>query len=233
MLLAEVGPEEVGEIELGVGHLPEEEVADAQLAAGANQQVGVGHIVGSKIVAQCILVDVVLFDGTVGGIADDAFQCLGNFPPRTVAEGQRQGGACVSGGCGNDLLQRTPRCLGQPRGVAHHAHTDIVLHQRRGLLVDGFDDELHKSVDLGLGAVPVLGREGVERQEADVEAGSGFDRLAHGLRGVLVPKEAYLRLLLRPAAVAVHNDGHVARYAAKVYIFYFLHLIGFSGYSSY
>src|SRR5690349_320745 len=43
MVLAEVGPERVDEHQLGVGTLPEQEIADALLAAGADQQVGVGH----------------------------------------------------------------------------------------------------------------------------------------------------------------------------------------------
>ena len=42
MLLGEVGPAERHEDELGVGELPEQEVADPLLAAGADQQIGVG-----------------------------------------------------------------------------------------------------------------------------------------------------------------------------------------------
>ena len=41
---AEVGPELVDEDELGVGELPEQEVRDAQLAGGADEQVGVGQL---------------------------------------------------------------------------------------------------------------------------------------------------------------------------------------------
>ena len=39
---AEVGPERVGEDELGVGRLPEHEVRDPELAGGADQQVDLG-----------------------------------------------------------------------------------------------------------------------------------------------------------------------------------------------
>ena len=42
----EIGPQHVGEIELGVGELPQQEVRDPLLAAGADEQVGlrrVGH----------------------------------------------------------------------------------------------------------------------------------------------------------------------------------------------
>ena len=39
----EVGPEGVAEVQLRVGYLPEQVVAYALLAAGAYEQVGVGH----------------------------------------------------------------------------------------------------------------------------------------------------------------------------------------------
>ena len=39
----EVGPEDVGEVQLRVGELPQQEIADALLAAGADQQVGLGR----------------------------------------------------------------------------------------------------------------------------------------------------------------------------------------------
>src|SRR5690606_12170763 len=36
----ELGPQQVGEIKLRVGQLPEQEVADALLAAGADEEIG-------------------------------------------------------------------------------------------------------------------------------------------------------------------------------------------------
>src|SRR5512139_2028854 len=40
----EFGPQRVGEIQFGVGELPQQEIADALLAAGADEQVGFGHV---------------------------------------------------------------------------------------------------------------------------------------------------------------------------------------------
>src|SRR5207245_11402887 len=40
---AEVGPHRVGEVELGVGALPQQEIGEPLLAAGADQQVDVGE----------------------------------------------------------------------------------------------------------------------------------------------------------------------------------------------
>ena len=41
----EVRPERRGKIELCIRQLPEEKIADARLAAGADEQIGVGQVV--------------------------------------------------------------------------------------------------------------------------------------------------------------------------------------------
>ena len=46
MEAAEVGPEAIGDEDLGVGDLPQEEVGDALFARGANDEIGVGHTAG-------------------------------------------------------------------------------------------------------------------------------------------------------------------------------------------
>ena len=44
VLAAEVGPQHVGEHQLAVGELPQQEVRDAVLTRGADHQVGIGHV---------------------------------------------------------------------------------------------------------------------------------------------------------------------------------------------
>src|SRR6478735_7497815 len=57
VVLAEIGPQRVDEHQLGIGTLPEQEIADALLAAGADQEVGVGHAGGQQLALEQILVD--------------------------------------------------------------------------------------------------------------------------------------------------------------------------------
>src|SRR5690606_30259621 len=44
LVLAEVGPQRGRDVQLGVCHLPEQEVGDAQVPAGADEQLGVGDV---------------------------------------------------------------------------------------------------------------------------------------------------------------------------------------------
>src|SRR5271169_3597033 len=54
-----VGPQDVGEEELAVSDLPEEEVRDAGLARGADDEVGVGHVREVEVTPDGLLVDLV------------------------------------------------------------------------------------------------------------------------------------------------------------------------------
>jgi hypothetical protein len=54
---AEVGPEAVGDEDLRVGDLPQQEVRDALLARGADDQVGVGHVPRVEVVGDVVLVE--------------------------------------------------------------------------------------------------------------------------------------------------------------------------------
>src|SRR5438067_5532255 len=87
---AEVGPEDWGEPELAVRRLPQEEVAQALLAAGSDDEVGVGHVgVGQA-----------LRDGLGGdlplqlagfGFLDDLLHGVGDLDAASVVEGDREG----------------------------------------------------------------------------------------------------------------------------------------------
>src|SRR5512147_170933 len=57
VLAAEIGPERVGDPELGVRRLPEEEVRDAELPARPDEEIGIGETVGVELVLDERFVD--------------------------------------------------------------------------------------------------------------------------------------------------------------------------------
>src|SRR5580698_1514600 len=79
---AHVGPEDLGEDQLAVGQLPEQEVRDAGLARGANDQVGVGHVGKVEVAPDRLLVDLVGRDA-LGGDGPHGVDDLG---PAAVVE---------------------------------------------------------------------------------------------------------------------------------------------------
>ena len=101
-------------------------------------------------------------------------------------------------------------------GAAEEAHADIVFLEERHFLANVFAEELHEKFDFGFGAAPVFNGEGVEREGFDVQPGAGFDGGAGGIRAGTVTGDAREMTLLGPAAVAVHDDGDVAREAGEI-----------------
>src|SRR4051794_2692022 len=64
-----IGPEHVLEDELGIGRLPEQEVGQALLARGADDEVGIGHVRGEEPAAEARLVQ-------GGGVEPALARCL-------------------------------------------------------------------------------------------------------------------------------------------------------------
>src|SRR5437868_5602653 len=62
---AEIRPQRLGDPDFRVGDLPEEKVADAHLAAGPDQQIGIGLAGGVEELAEAPLVEIV--GGHAGG----------------------------------------------------------------------------------------------------------------------------------------------------------------------
>jgi hypothetical protein len=61
--------------------------------------------------------------------------------------------------------------------------------------------------------VPVLARKREQRQRLDAAAPTELDRGAHGFLAFAMSEAARAPAALGPAAVAVHDDRHVARNA--------------------
>ena len=93
--------------------------------------------------------------------------------------------------------------------AAHDAERDVVVEQRLQLAPQVLLQERHERRDLEARPLPVLGREGVERQRRQLEARGRLDGRPHGRDPRAVAFHARQAPLARPAAVAVHDDGHV------------------------
>jgi hypothetical protein len=94
---AERGPVDVGEVELAVGALPEEEAAEAYLAACADDQVGVGLADGVEVRCERFggdLLGDLVGGGAVGGESADEGASAASKPPEVIASqtSQRRAG---------------------------------------------------------------------------------------------------------------------------------------------
>jgi hypothetical protein len=77
--------------------------------------------------------------------------------------------------------------------------------------------QAHQEADLGAGpAQIVFERKGVEREPGQADAGGGLRDQLHALGALLVAQKALERAAAGPAAVAVHDDGHMLGQALRL-----------------
>ena len=219
----EVGPEAVGDEDLGVGDLPEEEVGDALLSGGTDDEVGVGHVRGvegagdggliegfERAGAEEVVDGAAARVGLGGEVGEDAADGVGDLGAGAVVEGEGEGGAGVLCGGFAGPLHGVLDLLGEVVGAADVGHADVVVVHAFDVADEVAFEELHEEADLGLGAAEVVfKREGVEGEPGKVDAGGGLDDELDGLGAFLVTEEALEGAFASPAAVAVHDDGYV------------------------
>lgn len=219
----EVGPEAVGDEDLGVGDLPEEEVGDALLAGGADDEVGVGHVRGVEGAGDGGLVEGLecagseeILDGTAAGVGfggevgEDGADGVDDLGAGAIVEGQGEGSAGVLGRGLRGPLHGVLDLLRQVVGAADVGHANVVVVHAFDVSDEVAFEKLHEEADFGLGAAEIVfEREGVEGEPGQVDARGGLYDELNGLGALLVAEEALEGTFSGPAAVAVHDDGDV------------------------
>src|SRR5471030_1360886 len=120
MLLAEIRPQRVDEYQLGVGALPEQEIADALLAAGADQQVWIGNAGGEELAFEARLVDLVGGDFSRRYLAREVARRPQDLVTRAVVDADVDVDARVGTRARLRVGDVFLDVLGQPVAVADH-----------------------------------------------------------------------------------------------------------------
>ena len=77
--------------------------------------------------------------------------------------------------------------------------------------------QTHEEVDLGLGpAQIILERKGVQRKPGQVDARGRLHHILNRLSALLVAEKSSEAALACPAAVPIHDDGHVLWQACRI-----------------
>src|SRR5512135_1341926 len=90
LVAAERRPEFLADENVRVGKVPEEEIADAELAARADQQIRIGNAGGGKVRGHKAVVDRCRVKSLCEGVLDDPFHGARDFPPAAVTQGEDQ-----------------------------------------------------------------------------------------------------------------------------------------------
>lgn len=202
----EFGPHARGEEKFGVGTFPEHEVAEAAVAAGADEQI---HI-----------------ESRAAGVRDfaEAFRefTLRNFEAGNHPAGGAQDGVARGIIHGDAQFERAAGSgeffrgvnRGGERGRDPVAATDDAQANARGGAAFGFGAEIFLEQDEQRGdfperASPIIGGESVESESADAESGGGADDAADGFDSGAMTFGANQAASGGPASIAVEENGDV------------------------
>jgi len=204
----EVGPQGVGEIKLSVGQLPQHEVADARLAARADEQVGLGLACGAKVVAELLGRQVSHGCRGVGGLP--SLRSVQDVPTAAVVGRHVEGEAGVAGGVGHGFANAVLQGLREARNVAD----DVEAHAFGLHVFDFFfkvlNEQAHEGGHLVVGTAPVFGAEGEQGEVADAFFQAVFHQVWHQTRAFDMAHGARHEALFGPTAIAIHDDGNVS-----------------------
>src|SRR5690554_2818485 len=184
--LVEVGPQRVGEVQLGVGELPQQEVADALLATGPDEEVRLRRIGHRQLGADLGLGEVAAARVARG----EAVERRDDVPASAVVGGHGQHQAVVAGRQRLGLLDEPDDRRIEARQVADDTETHAVLVQAPHLVLQRAHEQLHQERDFLGRTAPVLGTEGEQGQVVDAAFHARADHRAHGLDAATVARDA-------------------------------------------
>jgi hypothetical protein len=94
--------------------------------------------------------------------------------------------------------------------AADVADANVALHHAVEVVFKITAQQAHEKVDLGTRtAEAVFQRKGVEGEPGEADLRGGFRNHADAVGALLVAEEALERAVSGPAAIAVHDDGHM------------------------
>src|ERR1041385_2515948 len=88
LFAAKLGPETPADEDLGVGKLPEEEIADPELSAGADEEIGIGHVFRREVLRDEMFIDLFGRDRALLDPHCDLSDRSREIPAAAVAEGE-------------------------------------------------------------------------------------------------------------------------------------------------
>ena len=91
--LVKLRPQGVSKVQLGIRSLPQQKVADALLAARADEQVNVRHACGAEVLRQLVLREVTCIKCGVGSLP--VFNSLHHIPLAAIVGSHAQGNGLV------------------------------------------------------------------------------------------------------------------------------------------
>ena len=209
----EIRPQELGEIELRIGKLPDQEVADALLAAGADEEIWLRRIAHGEMRRQLRLA---VPAGTARSRARHGVDRLKEIPSSAVVRRDGEGELAIAGGACLGAPDEPLDGLAEGRDMPDHTQTDPGLVELLDFLLERHAKQLLQHRDFLFGPAPVLRAERKQGEVLDAALCARAHHRAHRFDAATMAGNARQEALFRPTPVAIHDDGNVPRHDARV-----------------
>src|SRR5690606_30380567 len=183
----------------------------ALLAAGADEEVRLRELGQRQRGGDALGRDRVRRQLAPGHLAGQHPAGLGDVPATAVVGGDVEVQAAIAGG---GLFRPRHALLqlgGEGAAFADEAQPHAAARQLVHFAVEGAHEQLHQCAHFLLRPLPVLAREREQRERLDAAPEAVVDAEVDRARAGTVADAARAVAALGPAAVAVHDDGQVAR----------------------
>src|SRR2546423_7574560 len=204
LLGVEIGPQRRGEIQFGIRKLPKQEITDALLASGANEQIRFWRVVERQMRSE-LLLGISLRRQRAA--ARELQQSLHQIPAAPIVGSDRERKPHIVRGELLGAAREFDHARPERRDIADYLEAHLVLVEPLGLLLQCSHEQLLERRNLFGGPAPVLRAEGEQGQVFDAAIGACTRDPTHRLDSLLVTGDAREITLLGPAPVAIHDDG--------------------------
>ena len=204
-----IGPVFFRDVDFRVAELPEEEIRNPHFPRGADEQVGVGNASCMKMGFEYLRGNGLRIQLSLSHFAGKGLHGIEDFGTPTVAQGEGEVEFGIRGRRLHRLAQLALTHAGELVNAADMMKSDALANHLISLLVQKIFQQKHESVDLQRRSLPVFGRKGVEREVLHTGVQASLHAALDGLRACLVSSQAWKPALLRPASIAIHDNGNM------------------------
>ena len=210
-----VRPQHRRENKFRVCVLVKQEIAQPLFSTGPDQQIHVRLPPGIQMIGNRLFRNLFFPDVAVPYQCGYLLRRHDQFSPAAVVHSNIQPESRVFPGPVFRLNQRFPLFFRQPALVAQNQDPDIFRVQLINLGGKEVQDQLHQCSHFLFGAVPVFRGKSIQTQCSDSQIIRMADNLPQGFRTLPMAPGHVQLMLLGPAAVSVHDNGHVLRQLFK------------------
>src|SRR5690554_2495687 len=203
----EVRPERIEEHHLGIRALPEQEVARALLPRRTHEEVDIRHLGRVEVAPDRLLADTRRAEPTGRDLRSDVSHRIRQLVAAAIVDAHRQREGAVARCQAFRELQLLDDGCPQPRAAPCPPHAHAPLVELIPAAVEHLAVEAHEEAHLVGRTLPVLGREGINAEVLDTDLDRPCDDVEEGGFASPVTLDPGQAARVRPAAVAVHDNG--------------------------